>query len=80
MTDLTKCRRYEPETDSFDKCNFNQLEDFYVKVCGCSVPYLPSAVPVCSNHSLILKVISKSIVNSCLLPFADCFDEGNHSV
>ena len=55
MTDTAKCMRYS-ETDSFDKCNFNQLEQFFVEETGCSVPFLHSAVSVCKNNSLIQEV------------------------
>ena len=55
MTDRKKCMKYS-ETASFDKCNFNQLEQFFTKEIGCSVPFLYSAVSVCHNESLIQKV------------------------
>ena len=55
MTDREKCMKYS-ETASFDKCNFNQLEQFFTGEIGCSVPFLYSAVSVCKNESLIRKV------------------------
>ena len=55
MTDRKKCEKYS-EIASFDKCNFNQLEQFFSQEIGCSVPFLYSAVSVCKNESLIQKV------------------------
>ena len=55
MTDRKKCMKYS-ETASFDKCNFNQLEQFFAEEIGCSVPFLYSTVSVCKNESLIQKV------------------------
>ena len=55
MTDREKCMKYS-ETASFDKCNFNQLEQFFAEEIGCSVPFLYSQVSVCKNESLIHKV------------------------
>ena len=55
MTDRKKCMKYS-ETASFDKCNFNQLEQFFAEEIGCSVPFLSSQVSVCKNESLIHKV------------------------
>ena len=55
MTDRKKCMKYS-ETASFDKCNFNQLEQLFTEEIGCSVPFLFSAVSVCKNDSLIQKV------------------------
>ena len=56
MTDHTKCKSYGPDTDSFDKCNFLQLEEFFVGL-GCSVPFLSSSVSVCQNQSDIQTVM-----------------------
>ena len=60
LTDHTKCRSYGPDTDSFDKCNFHQLEQFFVGL-GCSVPFLASSVSVCTNQSEIQTVRSMKI-------------------
>ena len=55
MTDETKCKKYQADRDSFDKCNFHQLEQFFEDL-GCSVPYLNSGVSVCTNQTLIQMV------------------------
>ena len=57
MTDETKCKKYQADRDSFDKCNFHQLEQFFVGL-GCSVPFLASSVSVCTNQSEIQTVRS----------------------
>ena len=54
MSDEEKCFKYSKDY-SYDNCNFNGLEKFFVEV-GCSVPYLESNVTVCRDTTLKAKV------------------------
>ena len=51
MSDEKKCRMYTMEK-SYDWCKFSELEKYFLKESGCSVPYVSSNVSICRNKTL----------------------------
>ena len=52
---MKSCERYSP-SHTYDMFVFQELENIFVHEIGCSVPFLTSAVPVCTDLKLIRKV------------------------
>lgn len=51
------CQIYS-DTQTYDMCNFGELERLFAEQIGCSVPYVNSSVPVCTRKEDIEKVNS----------------------
>ena len=55
MSDESKCGLYTRDK-SYDHCKFRELETFFVRETGCSVPYVLSNVSICDNSTAIKMV------------------------
>ena len=62
MSDESKCGLYTRQR-SYDHCKFRELETFFVRETGCSVPYVLSNVSICDNSTAIkmVRVNSRNI-------------------
>ena len=55
MSDESKCGLYTRQR-SYDHCKFRELETFFVRETGCSVPYVLSNVSICDDSTAIKMV------------------------
>ena len=67
MSDESKCGLYTRQR-SYDHCKFRELETFFVRETGCSVPYVLSNVSICDNSTAI-KMVRVNSRNIYVHPF-----------